>query len=50
MAFEKPTHKYAIHFSETKVKHKKYSLTSIKHSISVRGPKIWDELLTKEKK
>ena len=29
---------------------KKYSLTSTKHSISVRGPKIWNEFLTKEEK
>ena len=50
MAFEKPTHKYPTHFSETNFKYKKYSLTSTKHSISVRGPKIWNEFLTKEEK
>ena len=43
MAFEKPTHKYPTQFSETNFKYKKYSLTSTKHSISVRGPKIWNE-------
>ena len=48
MAFENPTHKYPTRFSETNFKYKKYSLTSTKHSISVRGPKIWNELLTKE--
>ena len=50
MAFEKPTHKYPTQFSETNFKYKKYSLTSTKHSISVRGPKIWNEFLTKEEK
>ena len=40
MAFEKPTHKYSTQFSETNFKYKKYSLTSTKHSISVRGSKI----------
>ena len=29
---------------------KKYSLTSTKHSIYVRRPKIWNEFLTKEEK
>ena len=50
MAFEKPTHKYPTQFSETNFKYKKYSLNSAKHSISVRGPKIWNEFLTKEEK
>ena len=50
IAFEKPTHKYPTQFSETNLKYKKYSLTSTKHSISVRGPKIWNEFLTKEEK
>ena len=50
MAVEKPTHKYPTQFSETNFKYKKYSLTSTKHSISVRGPKIWNEFLTKEEK
>ena len=48
MAFEKPTHKYPTQFSETNFKYKKYCLTSTKHSISVRGPKTWNEVLTKE--
>ena len=41
MTFEKPTHKCPTQF-----KYKKYSLTSTKHSISVSGPKIWNEFLT----
>ena len=50
MAFEKPTHKYPTQFSETNFKYKKYSLTSTKYSISVRGRKIWNEFLTKEER
>ena len=50
IAFEKPTHKYPTQFSETNIKYKKYSLTSTKHSISVRGPKIWNEFLIKKEK
>ena len=50
IAFEKPTHKYPIQFSETKFKYKKYSLTSTKHSFSGRGSKIWNQFLTKEEK
>ena len=50
MAFEKPTHKYHTKFSEINFKYKKSSLTSRKHSISVRGPNIWNEFLTKEEK
>ena len=48
MAFEKPTNKYPTQFSETNFKYKKYPLTSTKHPISLRGPKIWNEFLTKE--
>ena len=48
MVFEKRTHKYPTQFLETNFKYKKYSLASTKHSISVRGPKIWNEFLTKE--
>ena len=40
MAFEKSTDKYPTQFSENNFKCKKYSLTSTKHSISVRGPNI----------
>ena len=50
MAFEKPTHKYPTQFLETIFKYKKYSLTNTKHSISVRGLKIWNEFLAKEEK
>ena len=50
IAFEKPTHKYPIQFSETNFKYKKYSLTSTKHSFSGRGSKIWNQFLTKEEK
>ena len=49
-----PLKSLSIHFltqvSETNFKYKKYSLTSTKHSISLRGTKIWNEFLTKEEK
>ena len=49
--FLKLTHKYPTQFSETNnFKYKKYSLTSTKHSISVRRPKISNEFLSKEEK
>ena len=50
IAFEKHTHKYPTQFSETNFKYEKYSLTSTKNSISVRGTKSWNEFLTNEKK
>ena len=50
MAFEKSTHGYPTQFLETNFKYKKYSLTNTKHSISVRGTKIWNEFLTKKEK
>ena len=48
--FEKPDHKYPTQFSEINYKQKKFYLTSSKYSISVRGPKIWNEFLNKEEK
>ena len=48
--FEKPDHKYPTQFSEINYQQKKFSLTSSKYSLSVRGPKIWNEFLTKEEK
>ena len=48
--FEKLTHKYPTQFSEANFKYKTISLISTKCSIFVRGPKIWNELLTKEQK
>ena len=42
VSFRNPIHKYPTRFSETNFKYKKYSLTSTKHSIFVRKPKIED--------
>ena len=50
MSFEKPTHKYPGQSSEINFKYIKYSFTSTKHSISVRGTKICNEFLTKQEK
>ena len=48
--FEKPDHKYPTQFSEINYKQKRFSLTSSKYSLAVRGSKIWNEFLTKEEK
>ena len=37
-------------YKQNNYKQKKFSLTSSTYSISVRGPKIWNEFLTKEEK
>ena len=50
IAFEKPNHKYSTQFSEDNSGYKKIASNSIKCSISVREPKIWDEFLRKEEK
>ena len=41
-----PRHKYPTKFSTLNYCLKKCSLTSTKYSISFRGPKLWNELLT----
>ena len=48
--FEKPSHKYPTRSSEVSYTYKKFSLNSSKYSISIRGPKIWNELITKDEK
>ena len=48
--FEKPSHKYPTRSSEVSYTYKKFSLNSSRYSISIRGPKIWNELITKDEK
>ena len=48
--FTKPSHNYPTNFSYNNFNLKKCSLYSTKYSISFRGPKLWNELLTKEEK
>ena len=47
---KKPFHKYPTKFSENCFTVKAVSLKSTKYCISFRGPKIWNEFLTKEAK
>ena len=48
--FEKPSHKYPTRSLEVSYTYKKFSLNSSKYSISIRGPKIWNESITKDEK
>ena len=47
---KKPFHKYPTKFSENCFTVKAVSLKSTKYCISFRGPKNWNEFLTKEEK
>ena len=48
--FEQSTHKYPTQFSEADLTYKNCSLTNTKYLIFVRGPRIWNESLSKEEK
>ena len=43
-------HQYPAKFSKANLSKKRLALRSTKYSISVRGPKIWNEFLTNEEK
>ena len=45
---ETPIHQYPTKFSKANFSIKQFPFRSTKYSISVRGPKIWNEFLTKE--
>ena len=45
-----PAHQYPTKFSKANFSVKRFALRSTKYSISVRGPKIWNEFLTNEEK
>ena len=47
---KKPSNKYLTKFSEKCFSLKAISLKSTKYCISFRGPKIWNNFLTKEEK
>ena len=47
---KKPDHKYPTKFSENCFSLKHFSLKSSKYSISFRGPKIWNDFLSKKEK
>ena len=43
-------HKYHTNFSQSSFYLKRYSLNSTKYSISIRGPKLWNDVINKEEK
>ena len=47
---KRPDHKYPTNFSQSSFYLKKYSLSSTKYSISIRGPKLWNDVTNKEEK
>ena len=42
-------HKYPTNFSQLSFYLKRYSLNSTKYSISIHGPKLWNDIINKEK-
>ena len=47
---KRPNHKYPTNFSQSRFYLKRYSLNSTKYSISIRGPKLWNDVINKEEK
>ena len=47
---KRPNHKYPTTFSQSIFYLKRYSLHSTKYSISIRGPKLWNDVINKEEK
>ena len=47
---KRPDHKDPTNFSQSSFYLKRYSLNSTEYSISNRGPKLWNDVVNKEKK
>ena len=47
---KRPEHRYPTSFSSLSFTLKPYSLNSTKYSISVRGPKLWNDIPNKQEK
>ena len=45
---KRPDNKYPINFSQSSFYLKRYSLNSTKYSISIRGLKLWNDVINKE--
>ena len=45
-----PDNKYPTNFSQSSFYLKRYSLNSTKYSISIRGFKLWNDVINKEEK
>ena len=48
--FTYPSHKYPIHFSKNKFALPKYLSHKSKYKISVRGPSLWNKVLSNTEK
>ena len=46
----KPNHKYPTNFSQSSFYLERYSLNSTECSISIRGPKLWNDVISREEK
>ena len=47
---KRPDNKYPKNFSQSSFYLKRYSLNSTKYSISIRGLKLWNDVINKEEK
>ena len=47
---KRPDHKYPTDFLQSNFYWKRYSLNSTKYYISIRGPKLWNDVINKEEK
>ena len=47
---KRPDHKYPINFSRSGFYLKRCSLSSTEYSISIPGPKLWNDVINKEEK
>ena len=45
-----PNHKYPTNFSQSRFYLKRYSLNSTKYSFSIRGHKLWNDVINKDEK
>ena len=48
--FIKRPNKYPTNFLQSSFYLKRYSLNSTKYSFSIRGPKLWNDVISKEEK
>ena len=47
---KRPVHKYPRNFAKSSFYLKKYSLNGTKYYISIRGTKLWNDIINKEEK
>ena len=47
---KRPDHRYLTHFSQSSFYLKRFSLNSTRYSISIGGPKLWNDVINKKEK